>query len=1048
VLTVEEIKNYIEVIDPLTQQIIIKPDLASTFKLEPDGFVFAKPLNLALKYNIAALRDKFTENDLTIRHNGHKVETTLDTYQQIVSGEINHFSSVTISTYSGKCTEEKVGKFNSSSPTPIKYFNCENTWAYPWMHVAVADRAALATTYELKVLAAHNSGETFRTQTVQHLVDEHFPDAVVAINGTTFNCKEGDGEACYAKNMDGSYPVYTTATDRRLNQLVTNPCVDGSKDNCTPEVALAFGGDNQDRIPIQYLTHNSKLLDKENKDKELYLYETVFQKSFGMSIGEVDIEKDRAMNGTAMASMIGTHTGIRFGNICRVSGDTGQGKEGIFIDTEASLFGYGQDKIIFLSSHYSPNIIDRPFCTFDTFEDMCEAVRLFGITDAVSLDGGPSVQLVVDRNLKNIQSPSDARHVVNAVGLVCNNPDMSKGSTPDPDGKYRIIHSTKYRCEDNLCWSPSWKPNFENLAKGTLSCWDADKWFEIKDGNICGNKTERDRSICAEVYKNSSNDGETGDNSTSTGGSYTPPKPDDQPVPGLPDFIINKVTLANESGSKEKYRWKINETAYVHSWTDNIGDANWQGSADKIKVPFYLSKGIHEDSHSEWKRIDRMEIKRDKLKVNQPPKHEYIKFKLQDYANDGTVMPGRTYNFVVCADRPHDEDNGDGDVQEKHKSNNCSTEAVFYVDYGPPRNVDLTASNLALTGGRTLLQAGEKYGLQVVISNIGTEPPWNGFLTSYEIKGPGTGNVWQRISQDSSQASSLYQNATHSESMSSEQEVNAPMVGGDYVFRTCADYTQAVPETNESNNCTAELPVYVAPPPMPDLITEGLQLTHGRTSLIAGELYGLTVNVRNIGNATPSSYSYTKYEIKGPGTSDQWQKVAEDGTMAEHLEPGMTHWEEISDDEGLHIPAVPGTYTARACADYKGNIPESDEGNNCSEITFEVEPVPAGSPRIVITNPTSDDDWRSSETDHDVRWDYFDFPVQGNVRVEYSLDGGATWLLIDDETTNDGKKHWEDMCDYHTVDTHHAYIRVTSLEYPYVYDVSDEFTIDHAAECE
>jgi hypothetical protein len=392
--------------------------------------------------------------------------------------------------------------------------------------------------------------------------------------------------------------------------------------------------------------------------------------------------------------------------------------------------------------------------------------------------------------------------------------------------------------------------------------------------------------------------------------------------------------------------------------------------------------------------------------------------------------------------------NGDGDVKEKHKSNNCSTEAVFYVDYGPSRNVDLMAAKLAITGGRTSLQAGEKYGLQVAVSNIGTEQPWNGFLTSYEIKGPGTGNVWQRISQDSSQASSLYPNATHSESMSSEQEVSAPMVGGDYVFRACADYTQAVPETNESNNCTAELPVYVAPLPMPDIITEGLQLTHGRTSLIAGELYGLTVNVRNIGDVGPSSYSYTSYEIKGPGTGDAWQRITDDGTKPEHLLPGMTHWEEITDEFGAHIPSVPGTYTARACADYKGNVAESNEGNNCSEITFEVEPVPAGSPSIVITNPTSDDDWRSSETDHDVRWNYFDFPVPGNVRVEYSLDGGATWLLIDDETTNDGKKHWEDMCDYHTVDTHHAYIRVTSLEYPYVYDVSDEFTIDHAAECE
>ncbi|WP_417911823.1 CARDB domain-containing protein [Candidatus Electronema sp. TJ] len=532
-------------------------------------------------------------------------------------------------------------------------------------------------------------------------------------------------------------------------------------------------------------------------------------------------------------------------------------------------------------------------------------------------------------------------------------------------------------------------------------------------------------------------------------GTYTPPDPTEPPASGkLPDFITSKVTMGNKDGNHEKYTWKINETAYVHDYIDNIGTADWQGSKDSIKVSFYLSKGTKEDSHSEWVRIgDRQNIKKENLKVKKDPKHEKIEFKLQNYANNGTVMPGRTYNFVVCADHPKDHDNNGGDVEEKHESNNCSTEAVFYVDYGPPRNVDLLARNLALTGGRSQLQAGEKYGLQVEISNVGTQQPWNGFSSSYEIKGPGTGGVWQRIGEDTSRASSLYPNATHLESMSSEQEVAAPMVGGDYVFRACADYTQAVPETDESNNCTDELPVYIAPPPMPDLITEGLQLTHGRTSLIAGELYGLTVNVRNIGNATPSSYSYTKYEIKGPGTSDQWQQVSEEGTKAEHLEPGMTHWEEIADEEGLHIPTVPGTYTARACADYKGNIPESDEGNNCSEINFEVEPVPAGSPRIVITNPTHSDEWRSSSKEHDIRWERYDFPSPGHVRIEYSLDGGATWLLIDDNTTNDEVKHWDDMCDFHTVDTDDAMLRITSLEHPYVYDVSDEFTIDHAAEC-
>jgi hypothetical protein len=407
-------------------------------------------------------------------------------------------------------------------------------------------------------------------------------------------------------------------------------------------------------------------------------------------------------------------------------------------------------------------------------------------------------------------------------------------------------------------------------------------------------------------------------------GGPEPVDPSDPPSSGkLPDFITNKVIMANSNKTGERYTWKVNETPYVHAWLDNIGKADWQGSADNIKVPFYLSKGTKKDSSSEWVRVGREQIKKKNIQVKDKPKDEKVAFNIPQWAAAGYIYPGRTYNFVVCADRPKDQDNGDGDVKEIHKSNNCSTPAVFYVDYGPARNVDVMASNLALAGGKSSLQAGEAYGFQADISNIGTEYPWNGCRTNYEIKGPGTGDVWQKVADEGSTVSQLGPNSTHVEVIDESRGLKAPAVGGDYVFRACADYEQAIPETDESNNCTAELPV-----------------------------------------------------------------------------------------------------------------------------TVTVPPPPAVTPRIVITNPTHTDEWRSSSTEHDIRWERYDFPTPGNVKVEYSLDGGATWLLIDDSTTNDEKKHWEDMCDFHTVDTHHAYIRITSLEYPGVVAVSDEFSIDHAAECE
>ncbi len=45
-----------------------------------------------------------------------------------------------------------------------------------------------------------------------------------------------------------------------------------------------------------------------------------------------------------------------------------------------------------------------------------------------------------------------------------------------------------------------------------------------------------------------------------------------------------------------------------------------------------------------------------------------------------------------------------------------------------------------------------------------------------------------------------------------------------------------------------------------------------------------------------------------------------------------------------------------------------------------------GSPRIVITNSTHIDEWRSSSTEHDIRWERYDFPSLGYVKIEYFLD--------------------------------------------------------------
>lgn len=197
--------------------------------------------------------------------------------------------------------------------------------------------------------------------------------------------------------------------------------------------------------------------------------------------------------------------------------------------------------------------------------------------------------------------------------------------------------------------------------------------------------------------------------------------------------------------------------------------------------------------------------------------------------------------------------------------------------------------------------------------------------------------------------------------------------------------------------------------------------------------------IRNIGNAISPSNIRSQYAISGPGTGYAWQQIADDESLASELAPGVDQYEQIL--ALVQAPTVPGTYTLRGCADYLNQVSESDETNNCAYQSFNVYALPS----IVVTNPTASDNWRSSNTKH-IQWQANNFPVLGNVRIEYTLNGGATWRTIDSVTANDGSRYW-DMCKSYTTDSSNSYIRITSLTYPNTYGVSQRFTIDHAKGC-
>lgn len=284
-----------------------------------------------------------------------------------------------------------------------------------------------------------------------------------------------------------------------------------------------------------------------------------------------------------------------------------------------------------------------------------------------------------------------------------------------------------------------------------------------------------------------------------SGGSSTPSTPPPAipasfpppPSKKLPDLVAKRAWLTNEAETEEKTKFFRTEKLKMKAQFANTGDAN---PDEDMEVRFYLSKGTTEDSHSEWKRVGTDNIKRENLKVGDT-KTETEGLELwKDVPGPGV------YNVVACIDRTKDKDNGDGKITEKHKSNNCSKEAVFEVieaTVAPPPPPDLLISAIGIGGGKTSVKKGEKFSPAMRVQNVG------GNLTAairsaYYLLGPSTGNSWAYLDSDESTPGDLPAGKDVREEIKSGIKIK---VKGTYRLKACADYLNQATESNEGNNC-------------------------------------------------------------------------------------------------------------------------------------------------------------------------------------------------------------------------------------------------------
>lgn len=399
--------------------------------------------------------------------------------------------------------------------------------------------------------------------------------------------------------------------------------------------------------------------------------------------------------------------------------------------------------------------------------------------------------------------------------------------------------------------------------------------------------------------------------------------------PNRPDFIVTKTWLETSQGI-ESYQYGLQESFYAKAQSKNSGDGSClKNESQNITGHFYLSRGYKEDRHSgegAWRRIGSTTTRCSNLEVSETHT-ETTSVRIHDWID----VPG-IYNIVFCIDHPKDDHNSGGDHDEKHESNNCSTEAVFEVRaQANIPDVDFVVSGLQVLQAPSYAGGQARFGAW--IKNQGTVKPSKDIRSSYSVQCPGTDLMF--LTDDGTGAEELGPGAKAYEQ--NKSPVTLPNSSGTCTLYFCADYQEAVQETDETNNCAA-LFFTVEERPKPNLIIAKFEDEEGCCTTNTGDRIKPKLWVRNTGSVAPAASATVIYQIQSPvATSGSWLVIGYSGLEPSHLLPGQTDVEHM--DGKWSIPKN-GTWknqwhSVRACIRGDGNAPVGDpnRGDVCATYT-------------------------------------------------------------------------------------------------------------------
>jgi cysteine-rich repeat protein len=293
-------------------------------------------------------------------------------------------------------------------------------------------------------------------------------------------------------------------------------------------------------------------------------------------------------------------------------------------------------------------------------------------------------------------------------------------------------------------------------------------------------------------------------------------------------------------------------------------------------------------------------------------------------------VPSGSYFVLACAD-------GRKNIAELHENNNCAASAGAVAVTGPdlvevvsdPPDLEATFAITDTTRNRGTADASS--------SVVGY------YLSLVPSRGPGSVRLVVRRETGPI--------AVGGASTSTVTASAPALPDGSYYLIACADLSDQVSESDETNNCTASAGTGVVGPA--DLVVSALG--DPPASRAAGDAFSVADAVANLGHrTTPESVlQFFLSQDELPGGNDLPLERSRTRVIRELHGGGASS---AIDELTIDPTTPPGDYFLLACADATGAVAESSESNNCRASTTRVTVTATTCGDLQITGAEQCDD--------------------------------------------------------------------------------------------